>query len=228
MLSEGDEAMIGRLLFDLKSGRKCLFVMVLLSWVCLPVLNIYQMKVFPKEDVFYSILSQAQLFLPITVSLPVSIHLRQLFEGGSFETLHALPAVYRKGSLGILLLELVCQLQILPIFLWYKSCFGEFLWPELLRTVCQGFFLQNLAYAIMYLSHIPISGVASQLLVAGVMQAAVTGMGQEESFLTHITIYARYLPFAQRPWNPTQLAVTAVLALVFFATGAIRTRNALK
>ncbi len=228
MLSEGDDAMIDRLLFDLKSVRKCLILMVLLSWICLPILNNYQMEIFPKLDVFYSVLSQAQLFLPITVSLPVAIYLRQLFEGGSFETLHALPTVYKHGPTGVLLLELVCQIQILPIFLWYGSCYGSFLWPELLRTVCQGFFLQNLAYAIMYLSRIPISGVASQLLVAGVMQMAVTGVGREESLLTYITIYAHHLPFAQRPWNPFQLAVTATLALVFFAIGARRTRNALK
>ncbi len=202
--------------------------MTLLSWGVLPMLNIYQMMLFPKEQIFYSIMSQAQLFLPLTVSLPVAIYLRQLFDGGNFETLHALPGIYRKGPMGVLLLEAVCQILIVPVFLWYGRCYGEFLWPEFLRTVCQSFFMQNLAYVVIYLAKIPISGVASQILTASVMQMAVTGMGREDSLLSQLTVYARYTPFAQRPWSPLQLAVTASLGLAFFVMAAMRTRNALK
>lgn len=217
--------MVRKALYDIKSVWKSLLVAAVLCWLLLPVINVYQMKDVPLELSVGNVLLQAQLFLPAAVAFPCGLLMKQTFEEGVSELTHTLPLIRKTGPGAILLFQFLCQVLPVPVFLWYAHYYGLFLWQELLRTVIQGFFLQNIAYAAAYLTHIPIAGIASQILSVGVMQMALLNPNYEELFLFRITIYARITEFAPRPWNPVQLVLVAVVGSAFYIVGARRTRR---
>lgn len=214
--------MIRKLLFDMKSIWRCLALMAFISMAALLAVNHFQSKGFPPQDTIGPVLFQAQLILPAACAIPVAMLLYRRFDDGPMEVLHAIPSVCQTGARSVLLLEGVCLLLCLPAFIWYVRLYGVFLWQEWLRTMAQAFFLQNLAYAAVYLTHFHLAGIAAQVLTVGLLQYPLTVIETGNSLFQLLNIYETITPSAPRPWNPLRLTLVLICGILLWVTGAKR------
>lgn len=214
--------MIRKLFFDIKSLWRCLLCFAFVGMVVLPTVNHFQSEGFPISETIGSVLSQAQLVLPAVCALPVAFLLYRRFDDGLMEPLHALPSFCRTGKWNILLFEGGCLLLCLPVFLWYRHLYGVFLWQEWMRTVTQAFFLQNIAYAAVYLTHFPMAGIAAQILLIGAMQYPLVMQDDPMSILRVLNIYESVTALSPRPWNPLRLIIVFACGTLLWSLGAKR------
>lgn len=215
--------MLRKVILDIKTIRKPLMVMAIICFLMLPAVNYYQMRDFPMHLTLGSVLSQAQLILPLASSIPIAFLLWYYMQSGCSEVIHSQAAMQQAGPWSILILELLLQLYSVPVFLWYWHTCGVFLWPELLRTVVQAFFLQNLAYAAVYLTHSHMAGLAVQVLVAGVMQLVLMNQTGENNLFCTLNIYAKLTTEHPRPWEPLRLSLTALCGVGLWLVGKRKT-----
>lgn len=215
--------MVRKILLDLKSIWKTLLLMGALAYGILPMLNHYRTIDLPIELSFGITMQQTQLFLPAASAVPVAMLLRYQLEEGCAEPIHTIPAVTRQGPLALLVTEIVLlTVYILPLFLLYTLQFNFFPWQELLRTIVQGFFLQNLAFATGYFSHFSLACLGAQVLVIGAMQLPLLDHNTVQSLSRTINIYSYISELAPRPWEPLRIIITALCAGTLWRIGTKR------
>ncbi len=218
--------MIRRVLLDLKSIWKTLLLMALLAFGVLPLINHYRTVGFAVDASFGITMQQTQLILPVACAIPVAMLLRFQLEEGCAEPIHTFPAVTRYGPWTLLVTQaILLAVFTLPLFALYTWQYAFFPWQELLQTVVQGFFLQNLAFAAGYLSHFSLAGLGAQILAVGAMQLPLLDVNMENSLFRVLNIYSAVSDLTPRPWDPLRIGVTALCAAWFWGIGARRTKH---
>ena len=217
--------MTRKLLYDLKTIRRYFLLMAVVCFVVLPLLNWYQMYGYPIQDTIGRVLAQAQLVLPLAAALPVAMLSREDLEYGSEEAIHACPVVFRNGARTILLIELICLLLIIPPFIWYSILCRMFLWPELLRTLIQCFFLHNLAVVLVYLTGFSLAGLGGQILCVGLMQIPLLSEIEPNAISETVNIYDRITVAQPRPFHPFRIVCVLIVAIMLWRIANNRMRH---
>lgn len=217
--------MLHKLLLDLKSIWKTLFFMAVIAFGVLPLICRYQSMGADLSMALGSTLKQTQLVLPAVSAIPVAMLLRFQLEEGCSEPLHAIPMVSQRTPWTLLLTELLLLIvYTLPLFWLYMRQFGIFLWQEWLRTMVQGFFLQNLAFAAGYLTHFSLSGLGVQILAIGTMQLPLYDVDAAGSLFYTVNIYSAISEFQPRLWEPMRVLIVMACGIAFWCIGARQTK----
>lgn len=217
--------MLRKALLDLRAIWKILLLMALLNLSLFPLIEYYQARGAYMEMMVGNVLQQIQLITPVVCALPVGMILRLQLEEGCAEPIHALPMVSRRGPWSLLLVEIFLLAgYTLPLFIAFAPQFRGFYWQEWLRTMAQGFFLQNLIFAAGYLTHLSLAGLGVLALSVGVMQFSVYSMNYQGALPTVLNIYSAVSGNTPRPWEPGRVVIVALCGIVLWVIAGMQTK----
>ena len=212
-----------RFFFELKAIRVPLLCSLLLCYGLLPLVNWVSYDGVPWSDSLGVVLRQAQLLLPLALSVPLGFRMKTVLERGTDEVRHAIASSRRAEPAILLCLEGCFALASLPLFLWYARLYGVFFWQEWLRTMAQTFFLCNLGLLAAYLTRLPLAAPTVPILVGGVMLLSLQGYPGE--LAQTLNIYAWLTVQQPRPWEPVRILIVFLIGVVCFTCVVFRMRH---
>lgn len=222
MRAERDRAM-KRFFFELKAIRVPLLCSLLLCYGLLPLANWISYDGVPWAESLGVVLRQAQLLLPIALSVPLGFRMKTVLERGTDEVRHAMASCRSAEPFVLLCLEGFLALASLPLFLWYDRLYGVFFWQEWLRTMAQTFFLCNLGLLAAYLTHLPLAALTVPVLTGGVMLLSL--QGYPGALAQALNIYAWLTVQQPRPWEPVRILTVFLIGVACFACVVCRIRH---